>query len=101
MASRQELHRILEAIPGITKVYFQPPESIKLEYPCIVYKLSEINTQHADNSAYFNKKAYDVQLISREPNFQIVDALNELPYCRMARYFSSNNLNHYNYKLYF
>lgn len=101
MASRQELHRILEAIPGITKVYFQPPESIKLEYPCIVYRLSEINTHHADNNNYLNKKAYDLTFISREPNFQIVDALNELPYSRMARYFSSNNLNHYNFKLHY
>lgn len=101
MATRAQLHSKLEALPGVEKVYFCPPETLKLTYPCIIYRLSGIEDTFADNEAYHSVKAYSVTLISKEPNFQIVDAINLLPHTKMERYYSSNNLHHYTFKLYF
>ena len=41
---RSDFQTVLESIPGVEKVYFQPPESVKLVYPCILYEYSyELN----------------------------------------------------------
>lgn len=101
MASRTELHKLLKGAPGIKEVYFQPPESKKLEYPCIVYSLSDIYVRHANNLPYMAKKAYDVTLISQTPDTKIVDYLTNLPLCRFGRFFASDNLNHYTFKIYY
>ena len=52
MANRLELQAIFEDLRGSQNVYFQPPESIKLKYPAIVYSRSDIQNEHADDSVY-------------------------------------------------
>ena len=58
MAERLELHETLCAIINITEpdgdrhTYFQPPASVKMKYPAIVYELDDIDTKHANNSIY-------------------------------------------------
>lgn len=101
MGSRTNLHKVLKDVPGIIEVYYQPPESMKLEYPCIVYKLSRFNNRHADDKEYIKRKAYDLTLISQKPDVPAVDYLESLPYCTLQRPFVSNNLNHYNYTIYY
>ena len=49
MASRLELHEEFCNILGSRSVYFQPPASIKLNYPCIVYSISSVNKQDAND----------------------------------------------------
>ena len=49
MASRHELHDELKELLGTNRCYFQPPESIKLEYPCIIYKRDPSDILRADN----------------------------------------------------
>ena len=56
MDSRPNLQTKLEQILGSRNVYFQPPESIKLNYPAIVYKRSNIQNTFADNEVY--KQSY-------------------------------------------
>ena len=58
MRSRLELHDILVEILGSRCVYFQPPEKVKMNYPCIVYELSKIKSTMADNKRYLNTKRY-------------------------------------------
>ena len=41
MATRQELQTKLEDILGGRHVYFQPPESTKMEYPAIVFSMKD------------------------------------------------------------
>ena len=41
MASRLNLHNSLIEALGTKSVYFQPPESVKLVYPCIIYEESK------------------------------------------------------------
>ena len=50
MTSRLELQAKLEELLGSEQVYYQPPESIKMSYPAIVYSKSRIETKKANNS---------------------------------------------------
>lgn len=101
MASRLELQKIFDKIPNIKKVYFQPPLSVKLEYPCIVYKLDNIDSKYANNSMYFNMKRYQITIIDKNPDSNIPDNIMKLQMCNFDRAFSSDNLNHWVFNLYF
>ena len=101
MRNRIQLQRLLEKILGTRNVYFQPPESLKLKYPCIVYSKSNEDVRFADDTKYLKKDVYDITIIDRNPDSEIPDAISELKYCSFDRYFVSDNLNHYSYRLYF
>lgn len=95
MATRLELHEELVKILGSRNVYFNPPETLKLNYPCIVYSLSSIRKEDADDSTYKINKAYSITLIHKDPDNDIVDKILLLPMCKFDRPFVSDNLYHY------
>lgn len=99
--SRLKLHEILVDILGSRHVYFQPPESIKLTYPCIVYERSAIDTSFADDNPYTCKKRYAVTVIDKNPDSVIPDKVAALPMCGFDRHFTSDNLNHDVFSIYF
>lgn len=101
MNRRLELHTILVDILGSRYVYFQPPESIKLNYPCIVYARSSADSKYADNRLYLHKKKYTVTVIEKNPDSAIPDKIAQLPLCKFDRHFASSNLNHDVYTLYY
>lgn len=98
---RLELHEILQNILPDGKIYFQPPENVKLTYPCIIYKLAKIDTTKADDIKYLKHKRYEVTLIHRDPDNTIYDTIEDLPYCDFDRSFVSDNLYHYAFTLFF
>jgi hypothetical protein len=69
MASRIDFDNILKAIPGIDHVYFQPPESMKIEYPCIIYTDSQSDPQFADDEVYLLPHRYVVRLVCHPKDF--------------------------------
>lgn len=85
----------------IEHVYFQPPESIQLEYPCIVYNVNNMDSQFGDNRPYRVGTRYRVILIHRNPDNSLKDVLAEFPQCVMDQTYFSNNLNYYAYNLYY
>lgn len=99
MESYLSLKNLLETV-GVAKVYFQPPESVRLIYPCIVFKLDSIDKRYADNIMYKDLVRYEVQLITQQPDTPFVERIVKLPYCRFDRPFVSDNLYHYNYEIY-
>jgi hypothetical protein len=101
MPSRLELQTLFENILGSRNVYFQPPESVKMNYPAIVYGLDNIENSFADDGVYLSKKKYLVTVIDEDPDSPIVDKVATLPTCRFNRHFQSDNLNHYVFILYF
>lgn len=101
MSRRLKLHDLLVGILGSRYVYFQPPESIKMTYPCIVYKYSKDTTSHANNLPYNSNKRYSIQVIDKNPDTEIPDKLGKLPLCSSERFYTADNLNHYVYNLYF
>lgn len=102
MASRLELHEELCELLGTRNVYFQPPESQKLQYDCIVYKLNDISNDFANNKTYYYKKRYEVILITRNADNLMVDAIiKHFPYCIFNRSFITDNLYHHIFYLYY
>lgn len=102
MNSRLDLQRELVDILGSKNVYFQPPESTKMSYPCIVFGLSSVDSTYSDDQTYINTRRYDVTVIDKNPDTTIWnDILNHFKYCRFDRTYISDNLNHYILSLYY
>lgn len=97
----EELQTLLEELMGNTNVYFQPPSNVKMNYPCIIYKLDNIKTRYANNNPYQKSKRYSVTYISKSPDQFIPDKIGELPTASFNGFFISDNLNHTVYNLYF
>lgn len=95
---RLELHNeLLQLAPH---VYFQPPESLQIQYPCIIYKRDFAETAFADNSPYRNTKRYQVTVIDEDPDSTIPDQVAKLRMCSFLRFFTTQHLNHDIYILY-
>lgn len=94
MGSRLTLQTMLEELLGSRNVYFQPPASINLLYPAIVYSRSKIENVFADDTVYKQDKSYELTIIDEDPDSEIVDKISKLPKCRYERHFVSDNLNH-------
>ena len=101
MHDRLKLHEKLCDILGSRHVYFQPPESIKMTYPAIVYSLNDISNRHGDNLPYMQSVSYSVTVIDKNPDSNIAETVSKFPRCRFNRHFISDNLNHYVFTLYY
>ena len=101
MGLRLDLHAKLVDLLGSNNVYFQPPENLKMVYPCIVYRRNRIETEFADNNPYFQMKRYSVMVIDRNPDSDIPDKIGQLPMSLFDRHYVADNLNHDVYNLYF
>lgn len=101
MTTRLDLDKTLRDIMGEKgAVYFQPPESIRMKYPCIRYSLYDIQNGHGDNFPYLQNPAYQLILIDPNPDNEYVAKIAALPYCSMDRYYAADNLNHYVFTIY-
>lgn len=94
MASRLELQTKLEELLGSRNVYYQPPESISMNYPAIVYSRDEIDKKSANNSTYLLTNRYEVIVIDRLPDNPVIKKLMQLPMCNYERGYKNDNLNH-------
>lgn len=101
MGKRITLHKKLEEILGSRNVYFQPPETVKMEYPCIVYHRQGASTEFADNKPYLISNRYRITVIDRNPDTEIPDKVALLPSCIFDTSYSADNLNHYIFYLYY
>lgn len=101
MGTRLELQSKLEDLLGSKHVYYQPPETVKMEYPAIVYFRNNTKITHADNTVYLKKRRYDLTVISRKSEDPVLDKLLDLQYCSPDRTYKSDNLYHDVFTLYF
>lgn len=101
MGKRMDLHQILCDILGSEHVYFQPPPTVKMKYPCIVYSRTSGRTEFADNNPYLFRLRYQIQLIDKNPDTDILEKIAMLPMCTFDRHYTSDNLNHDVFNLYF
>jgi hypothetical protein len=101
MAPRLELQELLTEILETDQVYFQPPPTVSMEYPCIVYRRDFELTRFADDKPYSHKKRYQVIVIDRNPDSNIPNKIAELPLCSYDRFYTAENLNHDVFKLFF
>lgn len=103
MKTWSQLQEVLQEIMGPNnRVYYQPPENLKLTYPCIVYERSNALIDYADNKPYLKVKRYTVTLITKTAdNDKYVDQLLDLPMCTFDREFKNDNLVHDVFNIYF
>ena len=102
MSSRIELQQKLEAVLGSRNVYFQPPETLKIKYPAIIYDLADIETVKANNRKYLYNKRYTVTLIHYDADTDLVEnILESFTYIDFDRNFTTNNLHHFVFDLFY
>lgn len=92
--NRIELHNLLVDILGSKNVYFQPPENLKLEYPCIIYERSNIENMEANNNVYLQNYTYRIVVIYKDPDSNIPKDLSKQVRCKFVRHYATNGLNH-------
>lgn len=95
------LQTLLSSLPGVKAAYFQEPPATMMKYPCIIYKLDNRETRHADNTPYQKSKRYQVTVIDESVLSQIPDAVADLPLCAFERRFVVGQLYHDVFNLYF
>ena len=102
MASRLELHEELCNILGSRNVYYDPPESVKMNYPAIRYSLSGIDHLRANNKIYKNTNQYSITVIDEDADSDIHNRiLAHFPMCSFGRSYPSENLSHFTLTLYY
>lgn len=101
MRSRLTLHEELVLILGSRYVYFQPPESIKMQYPCIVYERYNISNTHASDGVYLQPVQYRVTVIDTNPDSTIVTAMSKFKTAKHIRHQVVDNLNHDIFNIYY
>ena len=93
------LHQMLvgfqEVVEEEPHVYFQPPESVKMQYPCFVYHLANDNVIRSNDKPYLHKEVYDVTYITREAEPVLPEAMKGLHNVSFNRRYVSENLNHF------
>ena len=94
MGSRLELHEELVELLGSENVYFQPPPSVVMHYPCIVYEFVRVNTAFANNDPYKLDKYYQVTYIDEDPESDIPDKLSKMRCCVFERTYTKDELYH-------
>jgi len=99
MATRAELSEVLHTLAD--NVYFQPPATVQMKYPCIVYNRKPHQIAHADNRPYRKDTLWQLTVIDRSPDSSIAEAIEELPGIKCDANFAQDNLHHYVYSLYY
>ncbi len=101
MGTRLDLQVFLETLLGSTNVYYQPPETLKINYPAIIYSKSRIDTKKADDSIYLKNTRYNIIVVDKKPDNPVIDKLLALQYCSYDRHYTSGKLNHDSLTLYY
>jgi hypothetical protein len=102
MDNRLLLHDKLISLVGTSNVYFQPPTSVLISYPCVIYNIGNGEAMYSNNKLYNYTHRYDLIFIYKKPTTDIIEkVIGELPMCSLSRTYISDNLNHYAFSVYF
>jgi hypothetical protein len=101
MASRVELHATLVSLLGAPNVYFQPPSSIRLSYPCIVYARAAKDEKFADDQLYLDKMRYNITVVDADPDSTIPGRIATLQFSSFDRHYVADGLNHDVYTVFY
>lgn len=101
MGSRLELQSTFEELLGSRNVYYNPPATLVMEYPCIRYALGGIQTRNANDAKYSKTKRYEGIVISKKSDPEVVDKILDLQYTSLGTPYKADNLNHYPFTIYY
>lgn len=74
-AHRMKLSAKLKEFVHPDNVHFQPPATVKLKYPCIIYHRMPAHKEFANNTKFLNKPLWRVQVIDKNPDSTIGETL--------------------------
>lgn len=94
MANRLTLSRALHDILGTDNVYYNPPESQKMNFPCIVYSRTYINDIKADNIKYLDYTTYKIIVVSTKPDHPAIKEILKLPMTKFSTQYIKNGYYH-------
>lgn len=95
MSTRLELQSKLEELLGSRNVYYQPPDSVQMNYDAIRYSKSSISQVKANDGNYLMRNRYEVIVISKKPDNPVIEAiLNTFPYCSHEQHYVADKLYH-------
>ena len=84
------------------RVYFQPPESYKMRYPCIRYSKDIPDTKRANDGIYMNTNKYEGVVIDHDPDSEFpTKILSSFSMCSLGRPYVVNGLNHFPFTIYY
>lgn len=101
MRNRINLHQELVDLLSSNNVYFQPPESIKLNYPCIIYERYDIYNVFADDDIYLDPRQYRITVVDKNPDSEIVNKMAKFRRAKFVRHMVVDNLNHDTFTIYY
>lgn len=102
MARRLQLHEEFCELLNSRNVYFQPPQSVLMNYPCIRYSYGEPEQRYANDMGYKHTRRYDGVVIDRNPESEIPVAIKlHFPMCRLGKPYFVDNLNHFPFTIYY
>lgn len=103
MGQRLQLHEKLCTLLGSRNVYFQAPETVKMDYPAIRYERSDIDSVEADNTKYLLNRMYRLVYISLDPDSDtmIDNILMNFPHSTYVGHSVIDNLNHDTFEIYY
>lgn len=101
MGSRIDLQRLLENLLGSDHVYYDPPETVKIKYPAIIYSKNNVWSIRANDTRYQSRKRYNLIVVDRRPDNPVIEKLLDLPYCSYDRPYVSDNLHHDSLTIYY
>ena len=100
MHKREDLQTLLEKLLGSRNVYYQPPSTVRMSYPAIVYSKTRIESKFANDAAYSFSNCYEITVIDKQPDPPLIYELLRLPYCSFESHYKADNLNHYKLRIY-
>lgn len=100
MRTYRDLLHLLQKAVDHNRVYFQPPENLKIGYPAVVFHLSKIKHDHADDVPYKGAREYSVTLITKEPEPEVLDEILKIPYTTLDTTYISDGMNHFVFTTY-
>lgn len=102
MGHRLNLHEEFCTLLGTRNVYFDPPESVRMSYDAIRYKLAGKDLKHANDGVYQITNQYDGVVISEDPDCEVPDiVLRHFKMCSFGRPYVADNLHHFPFTLYY
>lgn len=103
MASRLSLQADLEALE-MGKVFFQPPASVRLTYPCIVYEISRAHITYSLDMPYIITNQYSLTYVTKDPD-DALEAIEKIirafPMISHDRSYVAENLYHEVFSLFY
>lgn len=100
MRTYRDLLHLLQKAVNHNRVYFQPPENLKIGYPAVIFHLSKVKLDHADDVPYKGAREYSVTLITKEPEPEVLDEILTIPYTTLDTTYIVDGMNHFVFTTY-